>query len=188
MPRRDPARSNDRRSKEGKRYNLPQIAYAAMRMMFEDARWVSGPRTELIGRLHAVEAFITQGLGAARYQELVELTKKWPGGERVYESGVPDWATFRRNAEAALRGKLIDPDSGRIEWPYGFLYGTWKPLLGRRVDGYWTCGLINARNRMGGYTGSTYFVVVLDRNGRVEYPTWARAETSTFSRANAASR
>lgn len=68
-----------------------------------------------------------------------------------------------------MTAKLIDPESGRIEWPYGFLYGTWKPLLGKRVDGYWTCGLINARNRMGGYTGTTYFVVVLDPSGRVQY-------------------
>jgi hypothetical protein len=163
-------------SKASKGYNLPQLAYDAMRMMLEDAQWVAAPRTELIGRLHASEAFITQGLGEARYRELVDITKRWPGGQGAYESGAPDWALFRRNAEAALREKLIDPESGRIEWPYGFTYGTWKPLLGKRVDGYWSCGLINARNRMGGYTGSTYFVVVLDRNGLVQYSDMGTAQ------------
>ncbi|HEY0312293.1 MAG TPA: SHOCT domain-containing protein [Allosphingosinicella sp.] len=156
-------------SKDRKRYNLPQLAYDAMRMMLEDAQWVPKPRADLIGRLHSIEGFITQGLGSSRYTELVEITKRWPGGEGVYEAGAPDWRLFRRNAEAALRGKLIDPDSARIEWPHGFLYGTWKPLLSKRIDGYWSCGLINARNRMGGYTGSTSFVVVLDRSGWVQF-------------------
>jgi hypothetical protein len=41
--------------------------------------------------------------------------------------------------------------------------------MSKRIDGYWSCGLINARNRMGGYTGSTAFVVVLDPAGYVKY-------------------
>lgn len=156
-------------SKNSERHNLAQLAYDAMRMVVEDAHWVPAARSDVVTRLHAVEALITQGAGAGKYQELVALTRKWPGGESLYDAAAPDWALFRRNAEAALTAKLIDPDSGRIEWPFGFMYGSWKPLLGKRVDGYWTCGLINARNRMGGYTGSTYFVVVLDPNGRVQF-------------------
>lgn len=156
-------------SKNSERYNLAQLAYDAMRMVVEDAHWVPGARTDVVTRLHAVEGLITQGVGAGKYQELVSLARKWPGAESLYDAAAPDWALFRRNAEAALTAKLIDPESGRIEWPYGFLYGSWKPLLAKRVEGYWTCGLINARNRMGGYTGSTFFVVVMDPNGRVQY-------------------
>ena len=156
-------------SKNSKRYNIAQLTHDAMRMLVEDAHWAPGSRTEVIDRLRATEGLITQGLGAARYQELVRLTQKWPGGQRAYDASAPDWRAFRRNAEAALKGRLVDPDSARIEWPYGFTYGTWKPLLGKRFEGYWSCGLINARNRMGGYTGSTFFVVVLDSAGQVQF-------------------
>ena len=49
------------------------------------------------------------------------------------------------------------------------MLGYWKPFLSKRVEGYWTCGLVNARNRMGGYTGSSAFVTVLDESGIPEY-------------------
>lgn len=107
--------------------------------------------------------------GGSAFQELVSLTRQWPGDEHAFERSEPDWTLFRRNAEAALIGRLIDPDSARIEWPNGFTLGTWRPLLARRIEGYWTCGLINARNRMGGYTGATSFVVVLSAEGQVLY-------------------
>lgn len=70
--------------------------------------------------------------------------------------------SFRKAAEGAVRERLIDPDSARFEWPYGFLNGYWKPVLQKRILGNWTCGRVNARNRMGGYAGSSAFVVVLD--------------------------
>lgn len=73
----------------------------------------------------------------------------------------PAWGKFRQTAEREVRSRLIDPSSAQFEWPFGFIYGTWKPFLGRRVEGYWTCGRVNARNRMGGYVGSTAFVVVM---------------------------
>jgi hypothetical protein len=76
---------------------------------------------------------------------------------------------FKSAAEAAVKARLIDPGSAQFEWPYGFIYGTWKPFLARRVSGYWTCGRVNARNRMGGYAGSAAFVVVLDDNGVAEF-------------------
>lgn len=156
-------------SKNAKNYNLGQLAYDVMRLMIEDATWARGPRASVVERLHQTEGLITQSLGAAKFAELVDLTRKWPGGEDAFAAAAPDWALFRRNAERALIAKLIDPDSARIEWPYGFIYGSWKPLLDKRIEGYWTCGSINARNRMGGYTGSTSFVVVLDHNGSVLY-------------------
>lgn len=156
-------------SKKSKRYDLGQLSYDAMKMMIEDAHWAPGMREEVVGRMRATEGLITQSLGSNRYDELVSLSRRWPGGEQVYDASAPDWGLFRRKAEASLRGRLVDPDSARIEWPFGFTYGTWKPVLAKRLEGYWTCGLINARNRMGGYTGATSFVVVLDRAGNVQY-------------------
>ncbi|WOF44369.1 SHOCT domain-containing protein [Sphingopyxis indica] len=78
-----------------------------------------------------------------------------------------DYDLFRRNGEEAVKSLLIDPGSAQFEWPYGFLDGYWKPFLRKRVNGLVTCGRVNARNRMGGYTGPTYFVVVMDRSGAV---------------------
>ncbi|MBU7589198.1 MAG: SHOCT domain-containing protein [Sphingopyxis terrae] len=82
-------------------------------------------------------------------------------------AGRLDYGLFRRNSEAAIKADLIDPSSAQIDWPYGFTYGTWKPFLRKRVSGYLTCGRVNAKNRMGGYVGSTAFVVVLDKSGAV---------------------
>ena len=162
------------------RYNLAQFTFEAMQLLVEDARWASSMRTDVIRRLRASEGLISQGVGVARFQELVALTRSWPGGERMFDASAPDWALFRRNSETSLRARLIDPDSARIEWPYGFTYGTWKPILSKRVEGYWTCGSINARNRMGGYTGSTSFVVVLDANGLVQFVDMGEARDFDF--------
>lgn len=139
--------------------------FQAMRLAVEDATYLPSSRTRVAQNLRAMQGSITQSVGTARFQELVTLTTKWPGDERMFASSEPDWDLFRRNGEQALRARLIDPDSARIEWPRGFTYGTWKPVLSKRIEGYWTCGLINARNRMGGYTGSTAFVVVMDQAG-----------------------
>lgn len=69
---------------------------------------------------------------------------------------------MRQLGEAAIRGRLIDPSSAQFEWPHGFIEATWKPLLQRRVSGWVTCGFVNAKNRMGGYTGASPFVVVIN--------------------------
>lgn len=71
--------------------------------------------------------------------------------------------------EAAVKAQLVDPNSAEFEWPYGFILGTWKPFLAKRVTGYWTCGRVNARNRMGGYAGSAVFVVVLSEDGDARF-------------------
>lgn len=85
----------------------------------------------------------------------------------INTAGRLDFALFRKNAEAAIKSGLFDPSSAQIEWPYGFTMGAWKPLLRKRISGYFTCGRVNAKNRMGGYVGSTAFVVVLDHSGKV---------------------
>ncbi len=156
-------------SRNAKKYDVPALLAQAMNMAIEDARYSASLRPEVVKQLRNVEGAITQGLGAARFRSLVESTRSWPGGEKLFDESGPDWALFRRNAENALRARLIDPESARIDWTHGFLLGSWKPFMSKRIDGYWTCGLVNARNRMGGYTGSTAFVVVLDSSGYVQY-------------------
>lgn len=154
---------------KSRRGNATALIAQLLEMGIEDARYAHTLRPDMVQALRRVEGQITQALGAGRYQALVEATKRWPGGERLFDESAPDWGLFRRNSEAALRSRLIDPDSARIEWTHGFHLGSWRPFLSKQIDGYWSCGLINARNRMGGYTGSTSFVVVLDPAGYVKY-------------------
>lgn len=78
----------------------------------------------------------------------------------------PAWEEYRALAETEITNRLSDPDSARIEWLGSYKQGGFKPLLQGRVKGYVACGLVNARNRMGGYAGRTNFVVVIDY-GRV---------------------
>ncbi|MEN1959090.1 SHOCT domain-containing protein [Luteimonas sp. MJ246] len=148
---------------------LARLAYESLRERISEAYWVPSLRQDVINGLHQGEGLITGGIGAARFQELVAATQRWPGGESMFEGSKPDMRGIRRAAEQALRSRLIDPESARIEWPYGFLYGSWKPPFQKKIDGYWTCGLVNARNRMGGYTGSTSFVAVVSSAGAVQY-------------------
>lgn len=148
---------------------IGEANFQAMRMAVEDATYLPASRVRVAQNLRAMQASITQSVGATRFQEIADLASRWPGDETTFAKSEPDWDLFRRNGEQALRSRLIDPDSARIEWPRGFLYGTWKPLLSKRIEGYWTCGLVNARNRMGGYTGSTAFVVVMDQSGGTLY-------------------
>lgn len=57
----------------------------------------------------------------------------------------------------SIRNKLTDPDSAKFKW---------LPLVGKTqsVDGIVSasyCGLVNSKNRMGGYTGDAPFIVLL---------------------------
>jgi hypothetical protein len=74
----------------------------------------------------------------------------------------PGWAKFTEIGEQAVIARLIDPESARISWMSGYRKGGFKPMFERRVHGYVACGTVNARNRMGGYAGSTGFIVVVD--------------------------
>lgn len=72
----------------------------------------------------------------------------------------PSWSRVRAATETAIRQRLVDPDSAKIEWPNGFRWGFYKPPFQKRLDGWVTCGSVNARNRMGGYVGDHEFIVV----------------------------
>lgn len=70
--------------------------------------------------------------------------------------------------ENAVRARLLDPSSAQFEWSNKWLPNTefkmWR--WSRPVRGDVTCGRVNARNRMGGYTGQSTFLVVV-ANGTV---------------------
>jgi len=68
--------------------------------------------------------------------------------------------------EAAIKASLVDPDSAKIRWPYNFVGGSLKPLFSKTQYGFYTCGFVNARNRMGGYTGDQWFLIML-RDGQL---------------------
>ena len=149
--------------------NLANLGYDAAHKAISEAYWAPSMRPAVINGLRQTQGVISRELGDARYQELVSATEQWPGGESMSNNSEPDMGHFRRVAEQALITRLYDPESARIEWPYGFLNGYWKPLFQKKVEGYWTCGLINARNRMGGYVGAKSFVVVVSPDGIVKY-------------------
>lgn len=80
----------------------------------------------------------------------------------------PEWSAYKQIAESTIAARMTDPESARIHWSGGFYQGTFKPFLEPRVTGYVACGLVNAKNRLGGYNGYSAFVVVIDY-GRVLY-------------------
>lgn len=148
---------------------LAGLGFDAANAAIAEAHWAPNARPGVIEGLRQMQGMITRQLGEARFQELVAATEKWPGSDAMFRESEPDMESFRRAAEQALRSRLFDPDSARIEWPYGFLSGSWKPAFQKPIEGYWTCGLINAKNRMGGYTGSRSFVAVVSPTSIVQY-------------------
>ena len=79
----------------------------------------------------------------------------------------PVAAETKAMVEQAIRARMIDPASTVIEWPYDFTSGSLKALFSKRTAGWITCGLVNSKNRMGGYSGQSYFELVV-RNGAIE--------------------
>lgn len=63
-----------------------------------------------------------------------------------------NYGQMRQIAENYIRGRLVDPKSALFEWPNGFKDNN---------QAYVTCGYVNARNRMGGFTGRTAFIISL---------------------------
>lgn len=104
------------------------------------------------------------GLGMALAPSLVSAGPPTP---HIY-GPAPDWTTFRRLAEQSVAAQLLDPESARFSWTTGYYKGDFKPFLSPRVAGYVACGLVNAKNQMGGYSGYGSFVAVID-NDRVLY-------------------
>lgn len=148
---------------------LALLEYDFLSSMVDVAGLVPQLRTQALTILHRDEAMFAAVGRGNDHAALVKRTEGWASGETSYASSGPKWGRFRRDAEAAVRARLIDPSSAQFEWPYGFLWGQWKPALQARVTGYWTCGQVNARNRMGGYVGRSAFVVVMSDEGSVKF-------------------
>lgn len=77
--------------------------------------------------------------------------------------------SLMRQVLASLQGSLVDPYSAHYLLPFGFTptVQTWK-IWGVDTTGYFTCGVVNSRNRMGGYAGNTVFIGVVHPDGSVE--------------------
>lgn len=73
----------------------------------------------------------------------------------------PDFAQAQQNTESAIKASFFDPDAAQFKWPYAWTGGFWKPLLNGKKVGWFTCGLVNGKNRVGGYVGFRSFVSVV---------------------------
>lgn len=80
----------------------------------------------------------------------------------------PSVELFRQLAEPALLRGFFDPGSAQFQWDRGLVGGYWKPLFSKKIPGWFTCGLVNGKNRMGGYVGFHRFVVVV-RNDQIVF-------------------
>jgi membrane-associated protease RseP (regulator of RpoE activity) len=105
-----------------------------------------------------VAACLTVGLAGPAYSKKPQ-TPVNPGPQ-------PDFTQASAEAERLIRSSLFDPGSAEFQWPFAWVGGFWKPFLGSRKVGWWTCGRVNAKNRMGGYVGFQNFVVVVNE-GRI---------------------
>jgi membrane-associated protease RseP (regulator of RpoE activity) len=75
-------------------------------------------------------------------------------------------ATLQNLAENAIRAQLVDPDSARFKWaPQGWstITDLHHGIFGKTIKGpmLLRCGLVNSRNRMGGFAGYAAFDVAI---------------------------
>lgn len=77
----------------------------------------------------------------------------------------PEW--LEKNINPQVLDSLVDPDSAKIEWKYTttLLQSTDKipdasgKMVKTKVRYALTCGTVNAKNRMGGYSGKSFILV-----------------------------
>lgn len=93
---------------------------------------------------------------------LVFAAPAWGEAADPAPTAEPNWSEVRSYSEARLKATLIDPDSANIIWTSGFQWASVKRPLNRRNWGWVGCGVVNSRNRMGGYAGRTAFYVIWD--------------------------
>ena len=90
------------------------------------------------------------------------------------DAGAPDESALKALGEAAIKDQLVDPYSAVIDWwpqPFAHVSGITKggSIFKHTVvagDALVGCGLVNAKNRMGGYVGRVAFDVAI-QNGQV---------------------
>lgn len=67
---------------------------------------------------------------------------------------------FKNLATPALLKGFFDPSAAQITWDRGLASGYWKPIFSKKIPGWFTCGMVNGKNRFGGYVGAVRFVAV----------------------------
>lgn len=153
-------------SRNSEQHDVAALARDAISSVLRDATWAPEKREVSLTGLRAFQRIIEEKYGEDSFSALIAITREWPNGENAWEDSEPDWTLMKANAERALAEKLIDPSSAEVTWPHGFILGTYKPFLQSGIDGYITCGTVNARNRLGGYVGRRYSIVVMDENAQ----------------------
>lgn len=88
--------------------------------------------------------------------------------ETSENSAVEREVQWMRAVVQQLTATLVDPDSANVSLPFGFTNSimTWR-VWGVEMTGYFTCGVVNSRNRMGGYVGNTAFLGYISPEGKV---------------------
>lgn len=149
-------------SKNAQSYDVPKLLANVYGQAISMTTYKPENRSEVAKAIVQRKAFL------GRYYDGLasRVESEWDNGAELFAAAQPDWLDFRRNAERAVLTGFFDPSSAQFNWPYGFMWGEWKPMFQARKTGYWTCGTINAKNRMGGYVGSRFFVVVMDENAQ----------------------
>lgn len=123
-----------------------------------------GRRTWTWGAAVAMVAIALAGTAAAG-----DANKSIAGGPENAASPAPDNGATITAAEQAVRDQLIDPDSAKFRSERATEVGWAKHgAFGSRIDGpiSMACGEVNARNRMGGYSGFAWFLVAI-KDGQV---------------------
>lgn len=136
-----------------------------------DAAWKAEVTTpEQREKMAAIVTEFTSD-GGTDWKKTAEAYFSWRNGkpyvyvasESYHARQAHDYSILRAQVESHILKQLVDPDSARFEWPYEFINGSWKPdAFQKRMTGLITCGYVNSKNRMGGYTGRMAFSVVMD--------------------------
>lgn len=94
-----------------------------------------------------------------------------PANGQQTQSSNPETLELQRMRRITthLQASLVDPESARFVLPFGFTpqLSTWR-IWGVPETGYFTCGVVNSRNRMGGYAGFAVFIGIIRADGSVE--------------------
>jgi hypothetical protein len=97
-------------------------------------------------------------------------------------------AAAEKAAAAYISDMLVDPDSAKFTFlAYRRGHKIQAPFYDQnRMFGFFMCGTVNAKNRMGGYSGRSTFVVFFDparqdvvTYGTIDKPSAQRAATNT---------
>lgn len=86
----------------------------------------------------------------------------------VQAGGLSD-ADIAQMIEPRIKAAMVEPDSMKLRWPY-----SWA----RRKDRTVTCGVLNSRNRMGGYSGDTFVILINPDNGNGPFFNIAESQSS----------